>query len=203
MPQLRAGSRQPLPWRPAPRLVCIFFQPTSGALEQPVVLSTSHTNCSTSPTPLRGVGFTHLDNLDASPVRLVFDVLSELPERPRVQLSVEPSPFVAPDAFLVPDCYDSIQLLCLIHNGFSNLVHLVVHRTALIAPRFALSLSTVSSHQVSVAGGRSAPSLASAPARGNGSGPTGCSQNTPRIGFPYLWRETRSRKFSTQLHASR
>ena len=73
--------------------VCILLHTTSGAFKQPVMIATSLAEGVALPASLRSVGFVHLDHSNAAPVRLVFNVSSELPEGPRVQLSIEPPAF--------------------------------------------------------------------------------------------------------------
>ncbi len=110
----------------------VLLQPTSGALEQSVMPAAPHTNRPAPPAQPRGVGFAHFDYPNASPVRLVLDVLPEFPEGPRIQLSVEPSTLtIASDAFWVPDCDDGIQPLRFVDDGFSNFMKLVVRDVAL------------------------------------------------------------------------
>ena len=113
--------------------VCIFFQPTSETFEQPVVPAASHAQSPAPPTQLGSVGLAHLDDLNPAPVCLVLDVLSEFPERPRVQLSVELASLAAlPDALWVSDCNDSIQSLRLVHDVLGNFVQFVVRDAALL-----------------------------------------------------------------------
>ena len=89
--------------------------------------SASRSNRPASPAPLRSVCFVHFDHRDAPPVRLVLNVLSKLPERPRVQLSVEPSALaVAPDALRVSNGNQGVQPLRFVHDCFGDFVQLVV-----------------------------------------------------------------------------
>ncbi len=114
--------------------VRVLFQSASEALEQSEMFSTSHSDCTapTSTTPLRGVGFVYINHSDAPPVRLVLDVSLEFPERPRVQLSVEPSPFtIFSYALWIPDCDDCVQPLRLVHDCLGDFVQLVVRDAAL------------------------------------------------------------------------
>lgn len=110
--------------------------------------------------PLRGVGLVHLDNRDASPVRLLFDVSPKLPERPGVRPPVEPSPFtVTPDSLRVPDCNDSIQPLRLVHDCLGDFLQLVACGESLFAPdplyHFQQLLFSESPSQVEVMSPRS------------------------------------------------
>jgi len=92
-----------------------------------------HADYSAPPAPLRGIGFTDFNHRDASPVRLVLNISSELPERPKVQFSVEPSPLAIPPYTLwIPDGDDGVQPLRIVHDGFGNLVQLVVRDAALL-----------------------------------------------------------------------
>lgn len=102
-------------------------------LEQSVVLAAPHADCPASPTPLRGVSFVYFNHLDAPPIRLVADVAHKLPERPRIQLSVEPSPLaIFPDTLWIPDCNEGVQSLRLVNDGLGNLVQLVIRDAALL-----------------------------------------------------------------------
>jgi len=115
--------------------VRIFFQSASGTLEQSVMPAAPHVDGPTAPTPLRGVGFAHFNHHYSSPACLIFNVLSELPKRPRVKLSVELLSFlVVADAIEFSYRNYRVSLFSFVYYTLGNLMQLIVRDAAFLCP---------------------------------------------------------------------